>query len=310
MAVTDKIVATGYDDGRYDFLPLPARESLKWPGGAPLAFYPIVLVEYYEETPPEDAVVANDVFGGLGGGGPLRHPQITRVGNRDYGHRVGFFRVVEMLEALGIPPVIAIDAMSAERYPAIASWIKAHDVEVLAHGVAITRSITSNMTPEEERAYVADAKARIEDALSTVTHGWIGPTSSESGNTLQVLADAGFAYCLDWPNDEQPYYFSTDPPLLSLPPFAELSDNSAINQRGLYNDRYRQLLVDAAAQLVVEGESSARLLSFTINPFTSGQPARASYLRSALEEIVAMSGVWPTTPAAVAGAMAASAGLD
>jgi peptidoglycan/xylan/chitin deacetylase (PgdA/CDA1 family) len=307
MAVTDPITATGYDDGLYDAVPLPQRAPLRWPAGATVAFYPIVLVEHYEEAPPEDAVVANDVFGGLGPGGPLRNPQVTRVGNRDYGHRVGFFRLVGMLEDLGITPVIAIDAMSIDRYPAITAWIADHSAEVVAHGLAVTRSITSRMSAEEERDYVAETKARIDGALSIETKGWLGPTSSESGRTLQVLADAGFRYCLDWPNDEQPYVFSTTPPMISLPPLAELADNNAINQRGLHNDRYCQLLIDAAEQLVVDGATSGRLLSFTLNPFTSGQPARSHYLRQALGHVMSLPGVWSTGPAAVAAAVEASA---
>jgi peptidoglycan/xylan/chitin deacetylase (PgdA/CDA1 family) len=308
MAVTDKITVTGLDDERYEHLPITHRPSLKWPNGAPLAFYPIVVVEHYEEVAPEGSVIAGDVFGGLGPGGPLRHPQVTRVGNRDYGHRVGFFRLVDALVELGIPPVVAIDAMSAERYPAIVDWIAAHRPEVVAHGISVTRSITSSMSLDEERSYIADAKDRLAAVLPMAPKGWLGPTASESGRTLGLLADAGFEYCMDWPNDEQPYYFATDPPMLGLPPLIELSDNHAINQRGLYNEDYARSLVDAATRLVHDGATSARLLSFTLNPFTSGQPARAHYVKEALSRIVGMEGVWATTPAEVAEAMAAATG--
>jgi allantoinase len=306
VAVTDKITVSGFDDGLTGYQPIEKRSVLKWSNGSPLAFYPIVLVEYYEEDPPAGAVVAGDVFGGLGGGGPLRSPQVTRIGNRDYGHRVGFFRLMGVLESLGIRPVVAIDAMSAERYPAIVRWIASHEVEVLAHGIAITRSITSKMDRDEEREYIAEAKARVDTACSVTTKGWLGPTSSESGKTLQLLADAGFEYCLDWPNDEQPYYFATDPQLLSLPPIADLSDNNALNARGMFNEDYARALVDAATRLAIDGESSARLLSFTLNPFTSGQPARSYYLKAALGDIMATRGVWSATPGDVAAEMAAT----
>ena len=308
MAVTDPITVTGLDDSRYEFLPMSKRAPLQFSNGSAVAFYPIVLVEYYEEVPPEGAIVAGDVYGGLGGGGPLRRPQVTRVGNRDYGHRVGFFRLMKMFVELGITPVIAIDAMAVERYPAIASWITTHDVEVIAHGIAITRAITSSMDVDEEASYIAESKARIESALSLTTKGWLGPTASESGRTLQLLVDAGFEYCLDWSNDEQPYYFGTAPALLSLPPFLELSDNHAINQRALYNESYSRALVDAASRLALDGRSSSRLLSFTLNTWTSGQPARSAYVRAALQEIVAMPGVWRTTPGEVTSEMASLSG--
>ena len=307
MAITDPITATGFDDGLYSFTPLPDRVPLHWPGDAAVAFYPVVIVEYYEEEPPPMAVMANDVYGGLGPGGPARHPQVTRVGNRDYGHRVGFFRLMSILEELSITPVIAIDAMSAEAYPAIVSWIKAHNVEVIAHGRSVTQAISARMKPDKEREYIADARTRIESALGVTPKGWLGPSGSESGHTLQLLAEAGFEYCLDWPNDEQPYYFDTTPPLLSLPPLLDLSDNQALNVRGVFNAQYGRSLVKAAAQLAADGAASGRLLSFTLNTFTSGQPARSHYVKEALAAITALDGVWTTTPAQVAVAMAAHA---
>lgn len=303
--VTDPITAVGYDDELYEYLPLPGRVPLRWPGGAAVAFYPVVIVEYFEEEPPPVSVIAGDVYGGLGPGGTMRHPQVTRVGNRDYGHRVGFFRLMGVLEELSIRPVIAIDAMSAEAYPAIAAWIRSHDAEVIAHGRSVTQAISSRMKPDKERAYITDAKARVDAALGVTTRGWLGPSGSESGHTLALLAEAGFGYCLDWPNDEQPYYFATTPPLLSLPPLLDLSDNQAIHARGLYNARYGSSLVTAAERLVADGASSGRLLSFTLTAFTSGQPARSHYVKQALAAITAMDGIWVTTPAEVAAAMAA-----
>jgi len=303
--VTDPITVTGYDDELYVYQPLPERVPLRWPGGAAVAFYPVVIVEYFEEEPPPVTVVAGDVYGGLGPGGVMRHPQVTRVGNRDYGHRVGFFRLMSILQELSIRAVIAIDAMSAEAYPAIAAWITAHDAEVIAHGRSVTQAISSRMKPDKEREYIADSKARIDGALGVTTKGWLGPSSSESGHTLQLLAEAGFEYCLDWPNDEQPYYFGTTPALLSLPPLFDLSDNQAIHARGLYNMRYASSLVKAAERLVADGATSGRLLSFTLSTFTSGQPARSHYLQEALRAITALDGVWVTTPAEVAAALAA-----
>ncbi len=303
--VTDPVTAAGYDDERYEYLPLPGRVPLRWPDGAAVAFYPVVVVEYFEEEPPPVSVVAGDVYGGLGPGGTTRRPQVTRVGNRDYGHRVGFFRLMDVLAELSIRPVIAIDAMSAEAYPAIAAWLRGHDVEVIAHGRSVTQAISSRMKPDKEQAYIADAKARVDAALGVTTKGWLGPSGSESGHTLELLAAAGFEYCLDWPNDEQPYYFATTPPLLSLPPLHDLSDNQAIHVRGLYNARYASSLVKAAERLVADGASSGRLLSFTLTTFTSGQPARSHYVKQALAAITAMDGIWVTTPAEVAAAMAA-----
>jgi peptidoglycan/xylan/chitin deacetylase (PgdA/CDA1 family) len=293
------------DDARYEFVPLPQRPSLKWANGLPLALYPILLVEHYEDVPPEGSLVAGDVFGGLGPGGALRRPQITRVGNRDYGHRVGFFRLADALVQAGIPPTVAIDAESAERYPAIVDWATSHGAEIVAHGVAVTRAVSSAMAVDEERAYIADATERITKATGTRPRGWLGPAASESGRSLQLLADAGFEYCLDWPNDEQPYWFDTEPRLLSLPLLIELSDNHAINQRGVLTDDYAQMLTDAVDQLASDGRSSARLMAFTLHPWTSGQPARVHTLRTTFASMAARGDVWFTSPGELAAEVAA-----
>jgi len=131
--VTDPITVTGYDDELYPYLPLAgAGCRCTGPRGAAVAFYPVVIVEYFEEEPPPVSVVAGDVYGGLGPGGTMRHPQVTRVGNRDYGHRVGF------LPADGPPPGAVHPPGSSRSMPCprrptrpIAEWIAAHDVEVI-----------------------------------------------------------------------------------------------------------------------------------------------------------------------------------
>jgi allantoinase len=292
------------DADKVPFVPLPDREHLVWPDGKGVAFCPVVTVEHYENVPPDDAVTASDVYGGIGQGFSMR-PQVTRIGNRDYGHRVGFFRIGEFLRDHAIPATLAIDAMAAERYPQIMDFAREAGWEVVCHGISVNRAISSVMPMDAERAYLAEAKDRVEQAAGTEVIGWYGPSSGESGRSLQLIAEAGFRYDLDWPNDEQPYFFDTDPGLLSLPLSLDLDDNYTVLGRGVDPFAYAEMVLDAAQRLVEESPAKGRYLSFALNPFISGQPWRFSSLSQSLARIAAMPQVWATQPGRVLATFAA-----
>jgi allantoinase len=286
------------DADLYSYSPFPTRPALSWPSGAGVAFCPVINIEHYENVPPEDAITASDVYGGIGQGG-ARRPQITRIGNRDYGLRVGFYRLADYFTEQGFAPSLAIDAMAAERYPEIVSQCVSAGWEVLCHGIGINRAVTSAMSAEDEAAYVAEAKERVEQAAGVSVRGWYGPSSGESGRSLQILADAGFGYDVDWPNDDQPYWFATTPPLLSLPLSMDLDDNYTILGRGLDPWDYATMISEATARLATEGATTARYLSFALNPFVSGQPWRFSALAPALTSVLQNPAVWATQPGSV-----------
>ena len=186
----------GMDHPHHPWLPMVKRAPLRWPEGARGG-----VVRHCE---PGAHGVANRRRGTTGGGrcragfGNRRFPDYTRKTHREYGHRVGIFRVLDALEAVGIRPTIAMDLMTAENYPYLVEHCLGRGAEIMAHGVSVTQMITSEMGEDEERGYIRRCLEGMESATGTRPRGWLGPEFGESARTPGLLAEAGVEYVCDW----------------------------------------------------------------------------------------------------------------
>src|SRR5262249_17882302 len=153
------------------------------------------------------------------------YPDFRAFSMRDYGNRVGVFRVIAALERFGMPATAAVDAGVASRYPYIVEQLKRRDYEIAGHGHAVTNVISDHMSEDEERGYLAPGLARPGRACGPRPAGWHGPEYGESARTPALLAELGVDYLLDWPNDEQPIVMRTPSgPLMSVAMALELDD--------------------------------------------------------------------------------------
>ena len=125
-------VVTGWTIHTTTGLPLSSVRSLKWPGDARIAFCVIVNLEHMEWNPPEDSYQSPTLAGGLG---PRPFPNYASFSHREYGHRVGIFRVLDVLERHGIKPTIAMDAMTADNYPYLVRHCQDRGCEFIGHGI-------------------------------------------------------------------------------------------------------------------------------------------------------------------------------
>ena len=119
----------GMDNDYYDWSPISTRKPLAWPGGARIAFCLIVALEHYEYQFAEGAFVPADVPGG--GLGRRSFPDLAAYSHREYGNRVGLYRVLEVLDKHGIKATAAIDASVAEHYPDVVAECKRRDWEFI-----------------------------------------------------------------------------------------------------------------------------------------------------------------------------------
>ena len=90
------------------------RPPLVWPSGHRAAFSVVVCAEYYELQPPDDAFVPPNVPGGFG---RAPYPDVRAFSQREYGNRVGIFRVMEALDKHQIRATAAADAVIAATIP-------------------------------------------------------------------------------------------------------------------------------------------------------------------------------------------------
>ena len=288
----------GMDHDHYDWSPIITRESLQWPGDASVALCVIVNLGHREWSPPEGSYQSLPVAGGLG---PRPFPDYAGFSHREYGHRVGIFRVLDVLEKCGIKPTIAMDAMTADNYPYLVRHCRDRGCEFIGHGMSASRMITSNMTEQDERGYIRESMEALKQATGTVPAGWLGPEYGESSRTPQLLAEAGIRYVCDWVNDEQPYPMKTSQgELLALPIMLALDDVNVLWDRRVDIDRYVRLLKEAFDIMHHDGEQIRRLMVLNLHPWLIGQPFRIGVLEDALGYMMRHEGVWAASGSEIA----------
>ncbi len=275
----------GYDHSHYDWKPSTKRAPIDWPEGAKIAVSAYVYLEYMELDPPADAVADPRFAGALGS----FYPDFQNYSRREFGNRVGIFRVLDILERYGFRVTICANAMAAARYPYIVERCLNAGHRFAAHGWSLNRMLSSKMNDTEERQHIADCLGSLERSLGFKPVGWAGQDYGESERTPQLLADAGLDYVLDWPNDDEPYMMHTTPSLVSLPNQSEWDDAQLFAVRRVDSWRYPEIIGSAFDQLASEG---GRMLGLGVHPWIFGQAHRIKYLEQAVEIIAKGSGVW------------------
>ena len=289
----------GMDHDLYRFSPIGARPAFAWPGGARLALWPVLFLEAWEVAPPESSHRDPGYRGEFGS----FFPDYRTYSTREYGNRVGLFRVLEVLERLSLPVTVAAGAAVLRDCPRLVQAIRERGYEVAAHGSYATRLLTSRMTADEERAFLADSLAAVAEATGARSRGWLGQDYGESHRTPHLLAELGCDWLADWPNDDRPYPMTTAKPLLSLPYHAEWDDALLFVLRRLPAWHWPDLVERAARRLLAEAAAGGgRSMSIGIHPWVFGQPHRIRYLEEGLRRILALAGVWPATASAIADA--------
>jgi len=286
------------DHDHYDWSPLNARRpALAWPERARVALCVVVNLEHMEWSRAPGSYQLPNLAGGYGQG-PF--PDVTAWSHREYGHRVGIFRVLEALDAFGIKPTIAMDAVTAEHYPFLVRHCRTRGDEIIGHGISVSRMITSRMSEEEEREYIRASVASLTRAFGTAPLGWLGPEYGESTRTPGLLAQAGIRYVCDWVNDEQPYPFKVpEGELYALPISLPLDDVNALWDRRMDIDRYGAMIKETFDALYREGAQNGKLLVLHLHPWLIGQPFRIGCLEDALSHIMRYEGVWTATGAVI-----------
>jgi hypothetical protein len=289
------------DHPHFAWSALPGRAPLRFPNGASVAVCPVIAFETHEDALPEGWPQPNWLPGGVG---RRPDPNIARIGQRDYGLRAGWPRLRAAILGAGLRYGAAMDAMTAEELPAlrtaIGADVAAGHAEWIAHGISVNRPLHDGMNEAEELACIAGTRARLA-ACGIAARGWWGPEYGESTRTPALLAEAGYAFTLDWCNDEQPYAMTVPRGrIAALPPFADLDDAfSLCSPRGITPASYAANLAAAAEGLARDGQRSARCLIWMMRPFLVGQPFRIGPLEAALKRIGETAGVWPALPSAI-----------
>ena len=287
----------GMDHEHYDWSPLTTRGILRWPDNARLALSVVVTLEHMEWQTPEGSFQAANL---AGGSAARPFPDYARISHREYGHRVGIYRILDVLERHGIRPTVAMDAMTASNYPYLVRHCLDRGCEIIGHGISVSRMITGNMPEQEERDYIRESVEALIQATGEAPKGWMGPEYGESERTPRLLGEAGIRYVCDWANDEQPYPLKVpEGELFALPVMLELDDVVAMAHRKVMVDRYADMLRESFDGMYLDGSGNGRVLVLSLHPWLIGQPFRIGFLDDALGHMMRRQGVWAASGAEV-----------
>jgi len=278
---------------RYDYSPITERPDFSWPGGKRLAFYLALNVEHF-------------AFGG-----PLGHtptslgppPDPRNYAWRDYGLRVGIWRIFDLADKLGLPMCHLVNSTICERYPQIMARIKARGDEVVGHGRTNSER-QADLNEAGEANLIREATDALTQGNGVAPGGWMGPWISESAATPDLLKEAGYNYLLDWPADDQPFWMRTrSGPILSVPYPIEINDSPTMLSRMQSATDFRQMIVDQFEAMLRFSEQRPLVCGVSLHTFVVGQPFRFVQLEAALRHIVEHAErdrVWFTRPGEIA----------
>ena len=285
------------DHALYDYSALPARPALRWSDGAGLASFVVLFLEHWEFMPPHGALRDPRMVGEFGS----FSPDYRSWSQREYGLRVGLFRVIEALREVGIRPAVAANAMAVQRLPRLVETFNAWGCEWLGHGMAATRMLHSGMELDAQRAHIGEALDILERCTGQRAQGWVSQDWGTTPDSAQLLADAGIRYTLDWSNDDQPYPLKTTPSMVALPLSSEWDDVQCQWLRNLEPRAHADLAADAFVRLHAECRQHARAAVFglALHPWLCGMPSRVGALRALLARLRAVPDVHWSTPAAL-----------
>jgi peptidoglycan/xylan/chitin deacetylase (PgdA/CDA1 family) len=215
---------------------------------------------------------------------------------REYGNRVGAFRMFDALDQYGVKATVALDAEIATDYPALVAACTSRGYDLIAHGLSGSRMITEQMDEPTERAYIEASLGAVARVTGHTPAGWLGVEHGESSRTVRLLAEQGVRYVCDWPNDEQPYRMDVPTgSMVSLPILAELDDINALQVRRWSHEMYTGMVTTAFDRLHQDGAKQGRLMLLELHPWVMGQPYRIPYLKRILEHCTRTPGVWVAT---------------
>jgi allantoinase len=280
----------GMDHERYDWSPLPQRKPVAWPGGARIALWVVPALEWFpldmkgQPFKPPGAMQTS-------------YPDLRHYTLRDYGNRVGIFRVMEALARHAIPASVAVNAAVAVRYPSLVKACVERGWEIIANGLDMDHLHHGGLAEADERALVEQSLRILRVASGGKVRGWLSPAKSESFATPDLLREAGIDYVCDWVNDDMPYAMRTRAgELVAMPHPVDIDDYTILVQNHHTEDDFRDALVDQFDQLYREASpESGRVMAISLHPWVIGQPYRIGALEQALQHIMQKQGVWAAT---------------
>jgi peptidoglycan/xylan/chitin deacetylase (PgdA/CDA1 family) len=257
----------------FPFRAIVDHPPVAWPNGARVAVWVVPNIEHFHIE------IGNAA------------PDIRNHSRRDYGNRVGVWRLMEVMEKNGVRGTVALNGEIGKYYPRIMEAVIGLKWELMGHG--LTNSVTlRGLSQEQETSVIAETRAIIE-GYGEKMRGWLGPGLTETYATLDLLRSHGVEYVADWINDDLPYRMANG--LYSIPYSIELNDMPLFNMPSIGIEEFYRMICETFDVLYDEGKACGRVMCIALHPFLTGAPHRIRYLDRALRYIASHGQVWFAT---------------
>ena len=261
-----------------------ADQGFRWPNGSNLAVWVVLNVEHFNVNKPIPGV-SNSTPNSLG------------FSVREYGSRVGFYRVADLLDELDVRVSVALNSAVCERFPRIIERIVRSDWEVLGHNITNSQRLVE-LDAAAESEHINSALETIQQHTSSRPRGWLSAGLQESKDTLRLLSSAGVDYVCDWILEDQPVLLQQgDTSIYAVPYSVEIADKKVFEQEGNPADEFVSRAIRQFDSLLEEGKNAPRAMAISLHPYLIGQPHRIEALRRVLDYIQRSTGAWITTGA-------------
>jgi peptidoglycan/xylan/chitin deacetylase (PgdA/CDA1 family) len=275
--------------GRYNYSSLPNRAQYEWPNGTKLAVYVAMNIEAFSYGEGKGAAIAP----------PEQAMSHSIYSWRDYGNRIGFWRLMDMFDDLQIPVQHQINTAIYDECPDIPERIRNRNDEFLGHGYTNSEE-QGGLSEQKEKDLIAECTATIIKHEGKAPTGWMSPWLSNSETTMDLLQEAGYRYVMDWTMDDQPTWIKTrGGKILSMPYPVEANDNRGIVWYRYTSSEFTDMLIDNFDEMLEQTQSDGHPLvcPISLHPFVVGRPYRIRQLRRALEYILKYKDrIWLTRP--------------
>jgi peptidoglycan/xylan/chitin deacetylase (PgdA/CDA1 family) len=267
---------------------LPTRPRVTWPGGKTVAVWHAPNVEHYDFIPS-------------GQGSPqgrTQAPDVQHYMHRDAGNRVGFWRMLRVVDRYEMPSTVSLSLAVLEEMPEVRDAMFERDWEIMSHGISNLRPIYG-YSYEEEDEFLAVSQRLAETYYGgRRIKGMLGPKISGTDNTCDLMVKHGMTYHADWIHDEQPRPLRTlgDGRLISIPYSYTLNDVPLLYAKH-YSGQYFVDLVKAQIDRLLrdaEDDGQGRVACVATHPFVTGQPYQQRYLEEVFDYLRGDERIWVT----------------
>ena len=278
----------------YDFVPMPNRKPLKWPNGARVALMLTINLEYWDLVKKTNAPYYP------GGPSILPDPLPGNVADlpnftwREYGQRVGVWRLIDIFDQAGVPASCTMNAKMGLERREVVDAVNKRGWELIAHNYVQTELLTEYAkNPKKERAVIKATLDAYRKVVGRKAKGWLSSSLRCTPNTPEILTELGLIFTTDFINDDQPYLIKTKKgPLVSIPYSSEINDFQIFLRRGMSTSQAFETIKEQFDELYREGADSGRLMNIGIHPHVWGQPFRVRALRDFIDYVKRFDGVW------------------